>query len=66
VVVRNGVPSSSKESWGLRGLDITADAKWSGLEVLRGFSERLQGGRLMVVFVLEGSLFLFVPLDPGQ
>ena len=53
------------------GLTLTAEAgivvtKWSASEVPRGLSGGGQCGRLMVVFVLLGSLFLFVPFDPGQ
>lgn len=44
----------------------TAEPKWSASEVPRGLSGGCQCGRLMVVFVLLGSLFLFVPFDPGQ
>src|SRR5260370_20907560 len=33
---------------------------------LGGLSGGCQCDRLMVVFVLLGSLFLFVPFDPGQ
>jgi hypothetical protein len=40
--------------------------KWSAPEVLRGLSSGLRQGRVVVVFVLEGSLFLLVSLDPGQ
>jgi hypothetical protein len=42
------------------------DAKWSASEVPRGLSGGCQCGRLMVVFVLLVSPFLFVSFDPGQ
>lgn len=45
---------------------LTLYAKWSASEVPRGLSGGCQCGRLMVVFVLLVSLFLFVPFDPGQ
>jgi transposase len=41
-------------------------AKWSASEVPRGLSGGGQCGRLMVVFMLLVSLFLFVAFDPGQ
>src|SRR6266567_1977380 len=67
IIVRLPQSSGARERCPVRAFKETdGTPKWSASEIPRGLSGGCQCGRLMVVFVLLGSLFLFVPFDPGQ